>query len=69
MTLAPNYRLSQEDGKMIRVRRQSEAHMAVTRYKVLSSANSCCLLELQPATGKSSLQEAGAGFSACDAFM
>ncbi|XP_066495837.1 pseudouridylate synthase RPUSD4, mitochondrial isoform X2 [Tiliqua scincoides] len=43
----PHYK----DGKMIRVRRQSDAHMAVTRYKVLSSANSCCLLELHPTTG------------------
>ncbi|XP_060106677.1 pseudouridylate synthase RPUSD4, mitochondrial [Heteronotia binoei] len=51
MTLAPNYRISQEDGKTFKVRQDRGAHVAVTRYRVLSSASSCSLLELQPVTG------------------
>ncbi|XP_077163260.1 pseudouridylate synthase RPUSD4, mitochondrial [Paroedura picta] len=51
MTLAPNYRVSHEDGKTFRIRRHRDAHVAVTRYRVLSSAASCSLLELQPITG------------------
>nr|XP_056716856.1 pseudouridylate synthase RPUSD4, mitochondrial [Euleptes europaea] len=51
MTLAPNYRVSHEDGKTFRVRQHRDAQAAVTRYRVLSSASSCSLLELQPITG------------------
>ncbi|XP_053125407.1 pseudouridylate synthase RPUSD4, mitochondrial isoform X2 [Hemicordylus capensis] len=51
MALAPNYRMSEADGKMIRVRRHRNAYMAVTRYKVLSSSRSCFLVELNPITG------------------
>uniref|UniRef100_A0A8D0G1I1 Pseudouridylate synthase RPUSD4, mitochondrial n=1 Tax=Sphenodon punctatus TaxID=8508 RepID=A0A8D0G1I1_SPHPU len=51
MTLAPNYRMSSEDGKLIKVRRNQDAYAAVTRYRVLSSSSSCSLLELSPVTG------------------
>ncbi|XP_027690945.1 mitochondrial RNA pseudouridine synthase RPUSD4 [Vombatus ursinus] len=49
MTLAPNYRM--ENGKTMKVRPNRHAHVAVTRYQVLSSTLSCALLELQPITG------------------
>ncbi|XP_074832935.1 pseudouridylate synthase RPUSD4, mitochondrial [Carettochelys insculpta] len=51
MTLAPRYRVSPEDGKLVKVRRNRDAHVAVTRYRVLDSSASCSLLELQPITG------------------
>uniref|UniRef100_A0A8C8SRU3 Pseudouridylate synthase RPUSD4, mitochondrial n=1 Tax=Pelusios castaneus TaxID=367368 RepID=A0A8C8SRU3_9SAUR len=51
MTVAPNYRMSLKDGKMVKVRQNRDAHSAVTRYCVLSSSSSCSLLELQPITG------------------
>lgn len=52
MTLAPNYRLSLEDKKLRKVRRNKDAHLAVTRYRVLSNWSTCSLLELEPITGK-----------------
>ncbi|XP_077775897.1 pseudouridylate synthase RPUSD4, mitochondrial isoform X2 [Podarcis muralis] len=51
MTLAPNYRMSSEDGNMFKVRKHRDASMAVTQYRVLSSSSSCSLLELHPVTG------------------
>ncbi|NXS97769.1 RUSD4 synthase, partial [Jacana jacana] len=52
MTLAPNYRLSPEDGKVVKIRKSREAEVAVTRYRRLAaSSSSCSLLELQPITG------------------
>ncbi|XP_034995994.2 pseudouridylate synthase RPUSD4, mitochondrial [Zootoca vivipara] len=51
MTLAPNYRFSSEDGNMFKVRKHRDASVAVTQYRVLSSASSCSLLELHPVTG------------------
>ncbi|XP_067419410.1 pseudouridylate synthase RPUSD4, mitochondrial [Emydura macquarii macquarii] len=51
MTLAPNYHMSPEDGKLVKVRRNRDSHSAVTRYRVLSSSPSCSFLELQPITG------------------
>ncbi|XP_054853845.1 pseudouridylate synthase RPUSD4, mitochondrial [Eublepharis macularius] len=51
MTLAPNYRISHENGKTYKVRQHKDAQVAVTRYRVLSSSSSCSLLELQPVTG------------------
>ncbi|NXX76144.1 RUSD4 synthase, partial [Urocolius indicus] len=51
MTLAPNYRLSPEDGRMVKVRKQRNAEMAVTRYRLLAHSAACSLLELQPITG------------------
>uniref|UniRef100_A0A8D0BYX1 Pseudouridylate synthase RPUSD4, mitochondrial n=1 Tax=Salvator merianae TaxID=96440 RepID=A0A8D0BYX1_SALMN len=51
MTLAPNYRVSLEDGNIFKVRRHRDAHLAATRYQTLSSSSSCSLLELQPVTG------------------
>ncbi|XP_045654043.1 mitochondrial RNA pseudouridine synthase RPUSD4 [Ursus americanus] len=49
MTLSPGYRM--EDGKMVRTRRDRNAHTAVTQYQVLSSTLSSALVELQPITG------------------
>ncbi|XP_034521942.1 mitochondrial RNA pseudouridine synthase RPUSD4 isoform X2 [Ailuropoda melanoleuca] len=49
MTLSPSYRM--EDGKMVRTRRDRNAHTAVTQYQVLSSTLSSALVELQPITG------------------
>ncbi|XP_072210953.1 pseudouridylate synthase RPUSD4, mitochondrial [Excalfactoria chinensis] len=51
MTLAPNYRVSPEDGKVLRIRKNRSAESAVTRYRVLASSSACSLLELQPITG------------------
>ncbi|XP_026527216.1 mitochondrial RNA pseudouridine synthase RPUSD4 [Notechis scutatus] len=51
MTLAPNYRLSLEDKKLRKVRRNRDAQLAVTRYRVLSSWSTCSVLELEPITG------------------
>ncbi|NWU72303.1 RUSD4 synthase, partial [Pterocles burchelli] len=51
MTLAPNYRLSPEDGKMVKIRKNRDAESAVTRYRRLASSSACSLLELQPITG------------------
>ncbi|XP_007431100.1 mitochondrial RNA pseudouridine synthase RPUSD4 [Python bivittatus] len=51
LTLAPNYRVSQEDRKLHKVRRNKDAHVAVTRYRVLSNWSTCSLLELEPVTG------------------
>ncbi|KAM4646482.1 pseudouridylate synthase RPUSD4, mitochondrial [Amazona ochrocephala] len=50
-TLAPSYRLSPEDGKVVRIRRNRSAESAVTRYRLLASSAACSLLELQPITG------------------
>ncbi|XP_058050183.1 pseudouridylate synthase RPUSD4, mitochondrial [Ahaetulla prasina] len=51
MTLAPNYRVSLEDKKLRKVHRNKDAHLAVTRYRVLSSWSTCSLIELEPITG------------------
>ncbi|KAM4757348.1 pseudouridylate synthase RPUSD4, mitochondrial [Cyanocitta cristata] len=51
MTLAPNYRLRLEDGKVMKIRKNRNAESAVTRYHRLASASACSLLELQPITG------------------
>ncbi|NXJ86851.1 RUSD4 synthase, partial [Trogon melanurus] len=51
MTLAPNYRLSPEDGRAVRIRKNRNAESAVTRYRRLASSSACSLLELQPITG------------------
>nr|XP_060643487.1 pseudouridylate synthase RPUSD4, mitochondrial [Anolis sagrei ordinatus] len=51
MTLAPNYYMSHEDGKTFKVRQHRDSHLAVTRYRVLSSCPSCSFLELHPITG------------------
>ncbi|XP_010579650.1 PREDICTED: RNA pseudouridylate synthase domain-containing protein 4 isoform X3 [Haliaeetus leucocephalus] len=51
MTLAPNYRLSPEDGKVVKIRKNRNAESAVTRYRLLASSSACSLLELQPITG------------------
>ncbi|XP_075579398.1 pseudouridylate synthase RPUSD4, mitochondrial isoform X1 [Pelecanus crispus] len=51
MTLAPNYRLSPEDGEVVKIRKNRNAESAVTRYRLLASASACSLLELQPITG------------------
>ncbi|XP_029462697.1 mitochondrial RNA pseudouridine synthase RPUSD4 [Rhinatrema bivittatum] len=51
MTLAPNYRICGEDGKLVKMRKSCNAHSAVTQYRVLDSAGSCALLELHPITG------------------
>ncbi|XP_035411497.1 pseudouridylate synthase RPUSD4, mitochondrial [Cygnus atratus] len=51
MTLAPNYRLSPEDGKVLKIRKNCSAESAVTRYRILASSSACSLLELQPITG------------------
>ncbi|XP_053451412.1 pseudouridylate synthase RPUSD4, mitochondrial isoform X2 [Nycticebus coucang] len=49
MTLAPSYRM--DNGKMVKVRNNQHAHVAVTQYQVLSSTVSSALMELQPITG------------------
>lgn len=49
MTLAPGYRM--DNGKMVKVRANRSAHVAVTQYQVLSSTPSSALVELQPITG------------------
>nr|XP_042136574.1 mitochondrial RNA pseudouridine synthase RPUSD4 [Peromyscus maniculatus bairdii] len=49
MTLAPGYRM--DNGKMVKVRANRSAHVAVTQYQVLSSTPSSALVELQPVTG------------------
>ncbi|NWR36865.1 RUSD4 synthase, partial [Tachuris rubrigastra] len=51
MTLAPNYRLCPEHGKVVKIRKNRSAEMAVTRYRQLAGASACSLLELQPITG------------------
>ncbi|NXL68397.1 RUSD4 synthase, partial [Chordeiles acutipennis] len=51
MTLAPNYRLSPEEGKVVRIRKNRDAESAVTRYRRLAHSSACSLLELQPITG------------------
>lgn len=50
MTLAPSYRM--DDGKMVKVRANRDAHVAVTQYQVLCSTPSSALVELQPVTGE-----------------
>ncbi|XP_076968616.1 pseudouridylate synthase RPUSD4, mitochondrial [Tamandua tetradactyla] len=49
MALSPSYRM--DNGKMVKVRANRHAHVAVTQYQVLSSTLSSALLELQPVTG------------------
>uniref|UniRef100_A0A8D2DIM0 Pseudouridylate synthase RPUSD4, mitochondrial n=1 Tax=Sciurus vulgaris TaxID=55149 RepID=A0A8D2DIM0_SCIVU len=49
MTLSPSYRM--DNGKMVKVRTNRSAHVAVTQYQVLSSTLSSALVELQPVTG------------------
>ncbi|XP_042136574.2 pseudouridylate synthase RPUSD4, mitochondrial [Peromyscus maniculatus bairdii] len=49
MTLAPGYRM--DNGKMVKVRANRSARVAVTQYQVLSSTPSSALVELQPITG------------------
>ncbi|XP_006874644.1 PREDICTED: RNA pseudouridylate synthase domain-containing protein 4 [Chrysochloris asiatica] len=49
MTLSPNYYM--DNGKMVKVRTNQNAHIAVTQYQVLSSTLSSALVELQPITG------------------
>ncbi|NXW57114.1 RUSD4 synthase, partial [Eurystomus gularis] len=51
MTLAPNYRLSPEDRRVVKIRKNRNAESAVTRYRRLASSSACSLLELQPITG------------------
>ncbi|XP_053943112.1 pseudouridylate synthase RPUSD4, mitochondrial isoform X1 [Cuculus canorus] len=51
MTLAPNYRLSPEDGKVVKIRKNRDAESAVTQYRLLARSSACSLLELQPITG------------------
>ncbi|NWT73902.1 RUSD4 synthase, partial [Prunella himalayana] len=51
MTLAPNYRLCPEDGRVVRTRGNRHAERAVTRYRRLAAASACSLLQLQPVTG------------------
>ncbi|XP_064896678.1 pseudouridylate synthase RPUSD4, mitochondrial [Columba livia] len=51
MTLAPNYCLAPEDGKVLKIRKKRDAESAVTRFRVLGSSSACSLLELQPITG------------------
>ncbi|NXN99912.1 RUSD4 synthase, partial [Rhinopomastus cyanomelas] len=51
MTLAPSYRMSPDDGKMIKIHRNTNAKSAVTRYRLLASSSACSLLEVQPITG------------------
>nr|XP_033803223.1 mitochondrial RNA pseudouridine synthase RPUSD4 [Geotrypetes seraphini] len=51
MTLAPNYHIGEEDGKLVRTRNNWNAHSAVTQYRVLDSVGSSALLELHPITG------------------
>ncbi|XP_065594660.1 pseudouridylate synthase RPUSD4, mitochondrial [Cyrtonyx montezumae] len=51
MTLAPNYRISPEDGKVQKIRKNRSAESAVTQYRVLACSSACSLLELQPITG------------------
>lgn len=50
MTLAPSYRM--DNGKMVKVRANRDAHVAVTQYQVLCSNPSSALVELQPVTGE-----------------
>lgn len=64
MTLAPNYRLCPEDGKVVRVRRNRSAERAATRYRRLGAASACSLLELQPITGEWCLPRAGSALCA-----
>lgn len=52
MTLAPNYCLAPEDGKVLKIRKKRDAESAVTRFRVLGSSSACSLLELQPITGE-----------------
>ncbi|XP_005330819.3 pseudouridylate synthase RPUSD4, mitochondrial [Ictidomys tridecemlineatus] len=49
MTLSPSYRMN--GGKMVKVRTNRNAHIAMTQYQVLSSTLSSALVELQPVTG------------------
>ncbi|XP_021504088.1 pseudouridylate synthase RPUSD4, mitochondrial [Meriones unguiculatus] len=49
MTLSPSYHM--DNGKMVKVRANRDAHVAVTQYQVLSNTSSCALVELQPITG------------------
>uniref|UniRef100_A0A8C5L0V5 Pseudouridylate synthase RPUSD4, mitochondrial n=1 Tax=Jaculus jaculus TaxID=51337 RepID=A0A8C5L0V5_JACJA len=49
MTLSPSYRM--DNGTMVKVRANRNAHVAVTQYQVLSSTLSSALVELQPVTG------------------
>ncbi|XP_075822507.1 pseudouridylate synthase RPUSD4, mitochondrial [Microtus pennsylvanicus] len=49
MTLAPSYRM--DNGEMVKVRANRDAHVAVTQYQVLCSNPSSALVELQPVTG------------------
>ncbi|CAK6442935.1 unnamed protein product [Pipistrellus nathusii] len=49
MTLSPSYRM--DNGKMVKVRANRSAQVAVTEYQVLSSTVSSALLELHPITG------------------
>lgn len=59
MTLAPNYRLSPEDGKVVKIRKNRDAESAVTRYRRLASSAGCSLLELQPITGEAWIHSRG----------
>ncbi|XP_069507707.1 pseudouridylate synthase RPUSD4, mitochondrial [Ambystoma mexicanum] len=51
MMLAPNYRVSSTDGKLVKTRLRRDAQSAVTQYRVLDSLGSSALVELQPITG------------------
>ncbi|KAK1328489.1 hypothetical protein QTO34_012062 [Cnephaeus nilssonii] len=57
MTLSPSYRM--DNGKMVRVRANRSAHVAVTEYQVLSSTVSSALLELHPITGEGAATPGG----------
>lgn len=64
MTLAPNYRLCPEDGKVLKIRKNRNAEKAVTRYRRLANASACSLLELQPITGERGCPRAGSAVCA-----
>ncbi|KAM8867517.1 pseudouridylate synthase RPUSD4, mitochondrial [Synchiropus picturatus] len=51
MALSPLYRMNEEGDGVTKVRGNRQAIPAVTRYRVLESANGCSLVELQPFTG------------------
>ncbi|XP_069782956.1 pseudouridylate synthase RPUSD4, mitochondrial-like [Narcine bancroftii] len=51
MSLAPLYRVGDDDGNLMRLRRNRSSHRAVTRYRVLASSGVAALVEVQPITG------------------
>ncbi|XP_043942552.1 mitochondrial RNA pseudouridine synthase Rpusd4-like [Protopterus annectens] len=51
MTVSPLYRISNEEGKLLRARKNRDSHSAVTQFTVLDSFGACALVELIPTTG------------------